>query len=154
MIEQSILLHVQQSIYYTSSCGQSICNLNLILYPIILANQDKIWRISALIEILENEFNQNITEDILNTAGEMFIYLNHCRDGGNAKWIQFYKDLFKIHEPDVILLTLNRLMKLETTQRDIAMKLLDYLEIQWDLKFRNITSLQNRHHFHVENNLR
>ena len=34
MIEQSILLHVQQSIYYTSSCGQSICNLNLILYPI------------------------------------------------------------------------------------------------------------------------
>ena len=34
MIEQSILLHIQQSIYYTSSCGQSICNLNLILYPI------------------------------------------------------------------------------------------------------------------------
>ena len=39
MIEQSILLHVQQSIYYTSSCGQSICNLILILYPIILAIQ-------------------------------------------------------------------------------------------------------------------
>ena len=36
MIEQSILLHVQRSIYYTSSRGQSICNLILILYPIIL----------------------------------------------------------------------------------------------------------------------
>ena len=36
MIEQSILLHVQQSIYYTSSCGRSICNLNLMPHPIIL----------------------------------------------------------------------------------------------------------------------
>ena len=27
---------IEQSIYYTSSCGQSICNLNLILDPIIL----------------------------------------------------------------------------------------------------------------------
>ena len=34
--EASILLHVQQSIYYTSSCGQSICNLNLMPHPIIL----------------------------------------------------------------------------------------------------------------------
>ena len=39
MIEQSILLHVQQSIYYTSSCGQSICNLNLMPHPIILATR-------------------------------------------------------------------------------------------------------------------
>ena len=38
MIEQSILLHVQQSIYYTSSWRQSICNLILILYPIILGS--------------------------------------------------------------------------------------------------------------------
>ena len=37
MIEQSILLHIQQSIYFTSSCGQSICNLNLMPHPIILA---------------------------------------------------------------------------------------------------------------------
>ena len=29
VIEQSILLHAQQSIYYTSSCRQSICNLNI-----------------------------------------------------------------------------------------------------------------------------
>ena len=36
MIEQSILLLVQQSIYYMSSCGQSICNLNLMPHPIIL----------------------------------------------------------------------------------------------------------------------
>ena len=34
--EVSILLLVQQSIYYPSSYGQSICNLNLMPHPIIL----------------------------------------------------------------------------------------------------------------------
>ena len=37
IIEQSILLLFQQSIYYSSSWGQSICNLNLMPHPIILA---------------------------------------------------------------------------------------------------------------------
>ena len=36
--EASILLLVQQSIYYSSSWGQSICNLNLMPHPIILAS--------------------------------------------------------------------------------------------------------------------
>ena len=85
-----------------------------------------------------DEFRLNITNDILNTAAEMFVYLNHCPHGGNKDWIQFYKNLFKIHEPDVILMTLNRLIK--TSQRDTAKKILEYLEVDWNLKFRNITS--------------
>ena len=55
MIEQSILLHVQQSIYYTSSCGQSICNLNLILYPInpwlTLAHDDELEHLTQRVII-------------------------------------------------------------------------------------------------------
>ena len=91
-----------------------------------------------MVEILSNLFEKNISDDILNTAGEMFIYLNHCPHGGNPLWIQFYKDLFLTYEPNVILMTLNRLMK--TSQKDTAKKLFDYLEVHWDLQYRNITS--------------
>jgi len=98
---------------------------------------------SEIIKILEKEFKKNITEDTLNTAGEMFVYLNHCGDGGNSKWFTFYKDLFKTYGPDVILMTINRLTKLHSTQRVTSQKLLDYFEDNWHLKFRNITPNPN-----------
>ena len=93
----------------------------------------------------------NVTEEIFNTAGEMFVYLYHCPRGGNKKWIQFYKDLLQSHELDVMLLTLNRLMK--STQRDTATKILDYLEIHWNLNFRNIMP-SAKDHFQNLNTLR
>ena len=96
----------------------------------------------------------NITEEIFNTAGEMFVFFNHCPRGGNKKWIQFYKDLSESHEPDVILMTLNRLMK--TSQRDTAKKILDYLDTHWNLKFRNsmLRSAEVKYQFQNDNSLR
>ena len=96
----------------------------------------------------------NVTEEIFNTAGEMFVFSNHCPRGGNKNWIQFYKDLSESHEPDVILITLNRLMK--TSQRDTAKKILDYLDTHWNLKFRNsmLRSAEVKYQFQNDNSLR
>ena len=75
MIDQSILLHVQQSIYYTSSCGQSICNLNLILYPIILdlaALEDVVEELLVVLTQLPEEDEQLLVEvDLLLGAGQV-----------------------------------------------------------------------------------
>ena len=51
------------------------------------------------------------------TAGEMFLYLNTCPDSPWFKsWSSFYKNLFLTQQVDQIILTLNRMMKTETSQ--------------------------------------
>ena len=51
---------------------------------------------------------ENMTTEILENAGNMFVYLNYCP--GNLKsWLVFYKDLFQNESPAQILLTLNRI---------------------------------------------
>ena len=95
---------------------------------------------------------ENITEQNLTSAAEMFIYLNRCPHGGNPAWVQFYKNLFLTYKPDIILMTLNRLMK--TTQRATATKLLEYLEVHLNLKFRNITAGSDKNVSAVAKNTR
>ena len=71
--------------------------------------------------MLVEEIYAKITNKDLETAAEMFIYLNACP--GNSKvgarsalqrwfqaWFKFYSDLFKTQPPDLIILTLNRMM--------------------------------------------
>ena len=80
----------------------------------------------------------NTTNEILNAAAEMFVFMYYCPRHDSA-WKQFYKNLLKTNKPDTILLTLNRLMK--TEKQKVARSLLEYLENHWNLKFRNITTL-------------
>ena len=49
---------------------------------------------------------ENISNTTLNTAGEMFLYINFCPDSLKP-WLLFYEDLFEKHLATNILLTLN-----------------------------------------------
>ena len=60
-----------------------------------------------------------MTEETLETAGEMYIYLIYCpSDSRTVSWSQFYRDLLTDHQPTTILLTLARVLsKVEKTFR-------------------------------------
>ena len=51
----------------------------------------------------------NIPKDFVDAAGEMFIYWNLCPKF-LYDWTQFYADLIQNASPDIILLTLNRII--------------------------------------------
>ena len=52
---------------------------------------------------------ENMTAEILKSAGEKFIFLNLCPKSLNS-WFEFYRDLFEAESPYKILLTLSRLL--------------------------------------------
>ena len=59
---------------------------------------------------------ENIAAENLKTAAEMFMYLNTCPGNDSLKnwfrsWSLFYDDLFKAHNIDHIILTMNRIIK-------------------------------------------
>ena len=66
---------------------------------------------------------ENMASAHLEKAAEMFIYLNLClsSDEWGNKWFSFYSDLFKTKTLDVIILTLNRILKTSQTSDDIRM---------------------------------
>ena len=80
------------------------------------------------IESSEMRF-ENMTVENINIAGELFIYLNTCPGNFDndmdmtpnqiwfQKWFRFYHDLFKTRTPYQILLTLNRVMKINSKQQ-------------------------------------
>ena len=60
----------------------------------------------------------NITEEALKNAAEMFLYINTCPTSQMWKsrftsWLTFYKDIFRTESPSQIILTLNRLLKVK-----------------------------------------
>ena len=59
---------------------------------------------------------ENIAAENLKSAAEMFMYLNTCPGNDSLKnwfrsWSLFYDDLFKAHNIDYIILTMNRIIK-------------------------------------------
>ena len=75
----------------------------------------------------------NLNQDYLKDAAEMFVYLNACPGGAKGdmikgvqkwftSWLTFYKKIFEVQYPGEILLTLNRMMK-SGTQRDITFEI-------------------------------
>ena len=67
---------------------------------------------------------ENISNTTLNTAGEMFLYINFCPDSLKP-WLLFYEDLFGKHPASNILLTLNRILKAGTNNsRDKSYKII------------------------------
>ena len=52
----------------------------------------------------------NITTEILHTAAKMYLYINACTNP-LQHWFTFFIDLLQNKTPDVIFLTLNRILK-------------------------------------------
>ena len=67
---------------------------------------------------------ENITKDQMKVAAEMFVYLNFCPDSLKA-WFLFYNDLFENKSSDVIILTLNRILKSGETNQNKASQILN-----------------------------
>ena len=55
------------------------------------------------------------TREEIQTAGDLFLYLTMCPDAIKP-WLVFYRDLFKTHSLDQIILSLNRQMKRPQTK--------------------------------------
>ena len=93
------------------------------------------------------EESKYISKDILTSGAEMFMYLNFCPNLDVADtfpaWIQFYENLFQTNNPRLILMTLSRLLK--TSQRGIAVKLLNHVSKMWNLKFDVNKFSENEH---------
>ena len=90
------------------------------------------------------EIFDNITEEVLKSSAEMFIYLNHCYDdhhGGEPIWLSFYKDLFMNYNPTQILQVINRLRN--TKQGKIADQSLNLLQKTWNLTFNGVIDNKN-----------
>ena len=85
---------------------------------------------------------EDVSKETLEKAGKMFIYLNPCLDSINP-WINFYKQLFQ-NETNVILLTLNRVLKAKNSQDDftnITVKVFSKIVSMLSLKHKDILNL-------------
>ena len=102
------------------------------------------------LETVHKKLNMNATEDIfdnitdttLKSAAEMFLFLNSCPDDFRY-WFLLYSDLFENKSPEVIVLTLNRILKGERNTenrrlKDIAKHLLTRVTTLLSLKFETI----------------
>ena len=63
-----------------------------------------------------SKFVENITEESLRTAADMYLYLITC-PAMFESWLMFYSELFLKASPDQIVLTLNRILKLGNLQK-------------------------------------
>ena len=93
---------------------------------------------------------KNMTRGDINTAAKMYTYLHTCPYDPPLRqwlkyWIIFYNDLFKTQNPNKIILTLNRMMKMNTPQlkddRIRAEKLFKRVIKLFPLKFEEIQSM-------------
>ena len=73
---------------------------------------DSMWKaVEQMLQIESSEqINKTLTNENLQSAGEMFLYLVMCPYTVKP-WLLFYKELFQTQSPDQIILTLNRVMK-------------------------------------------
>ena len=124
------------------------------------------YYLDLLIPILEekanmqiNEYNTysmyNIPKEYLEIAGPMFIYWNLCPKF-KYDWILYYKDLIQNGSPDIIALSLNRIMIIADMKKDkvnfeIAKKMVkiakNYLPFKYPLIDR-LTKMQLSKSFH------
>ena len=95
------------------------------------------------------QINETLTMEELQTAGEMFLYLNTCpiqyNDTWTLNWSIFYTYLFLTQAADQIILTLNRMMKTKIPQdKDAtvrAEKLMKRISSLMSLSFEKIQTL-------------
>ena len=107
----------------------------------------KLSQVEAVEQLLQIEsseqINETLTNEELQTAAEMFIYLNSCPTKWSKSWSSFYKDLFLSLPADQIILTLNRMMKTKRSEEDKlrAKKLMRRTSNLLSLNFERIQSL-------------
>ena len=87
---------------------------------------------------------ENMTASKLEVAGKMFIYLNSC-SVLLKPWFSFYAELFQKQSLDVIILTLNRILKKENVPnknlQDIAKTLFKRVSSIFSLKYQEIQNI-------------
>ena len=87
----------------------------------------------------------NMTEETLQKAAEMFIFLTSCSETIRS-WFYFYENLFTQKTPTQIIVDLNRVLKGEDTpenmdMKTIARKLFLKLDKILSLKYTGIKSM-------------
>ena len=105
-------------------------------------------QVNALDEHLQfnssDKIMDNMTDSQLRLAGEMFLYLNSC-SWLLKPWFSFYADLFQKQSLDVIILTLNRILKnenvLNKNLKDIAKTLFRRINSIFSLKYKEIQNI-------------
>ena len=121
--------------------GLGFYNVLQVIIPKVNALEDKL-KINSSGVILENMSN-----DSLKTAAQMFLYLNSCSHFLKP-WLSFYKDLFHWKSgksiPEIIL-SLNRIMKPRNKPRDrkIASQIFENLTSLLALNYQNIEKIIN-----------
>ena len=114
-------------------------------YGINNLNLDTETLVASLEQQLKIELSEirmeNLTNGDLTTPAKMFTYFLMCHETVKP-WLTFYKDLFATKPIDEIILTLNRMSKIETLQnkvdKDVAVKLLKKAATMFSLKFVDI----------------
>ena len=95
------------------------------LYPVMYSGAQVKLNIDAVEELLKTNFTdkitKNITIDDLKTAADMFFYLN-SRSYLLREWFSFYSNLFNKKSAYQIILTLNRILKVDNTSRNLELK--------------------------------
>ena len=134
------ILGVVTKIKYETPLDMSCDNNN------ILSSDVRLSQVSAVEQILEiDPLNQieALTDEELQTAAEMFIYLNSCPTKWSKSWSSFYKDLFLTQPTNQIILTLNRMMKTKRSEdgKLRAEKLMKRTSNLLSLNFERIQSL-------------
>ena len=102
--------------------------------------------VESQLKIISNSMIfENMTKKTLDIAAEMYFYLNSCSDEIKS-WLIFYSDLFKNHQTDHIVLSLNRILRSDYTSRNnkfksIAEKLFDKTTDIFKLKYQLIKNI-------------
>ena len=131
-------------------------SLDLRCYRYMLDDDVMMSQVKAVEEMMQIEsseiIDESLTNEQLKTAAQMFLFLNTCPNTRWFKsWFSFYKDLFLTKSADQIILTLNRMIKTETSHDKAgklrAKKLLQRNKSLLSLQFEEIGRLLGEKYF-------
>ena len=114
--------------------------------------EKQVEKIESKVYVTPPDSPESILENMDNTtlkhAADMFIYLNSCPQSIKS-WILLYKDLMSNNvEKDVLVLTLNRILKAESIKendefKEIAKNILEKVQIDLSLQYKEILNINN-----------
>ena len=116
------------------------CGRGSLLFDSIMLSQVEAVEQKLQIESYEQINEILLTNEELQSAGEMFLYLTMCSDTIEP-WIVFYNNLFQTQSPDLVLLTLNRLIK--GTKTEHFTKIAKALSSSMKMKMFSGTAAEN-----------
>ena len=113
--------------------------------------EKQVNKIESKVYVTPPDAPESILENMDNTtlkhAADMFIYLNSCPQSIKS-WILLYKDLIMWKTRDVLVLTLNRILKAESIGqndefKEIAKSILEKVQIDLSLQYKEILNINN-----------